>query len=414
MYGGGQPPPHHGYHRGSHYAGSAYPPSYGGGYGGYSSSVRHPPPYSYGAGYDSLYGGPPRYAPPHTSSSYRSTSPGRHPAPSSRSLNDGGPPPPGSDPAYRRLDDASPRPSSKNDSPSGPDKTSGSSNNNAAGTIRASPTQSPETTPGHGLQSSSPTHNALPDQFEVERLRAAAAEEITTAEVKPIQTDFHFFVKEKLEEIRVLAEEEVRKSLTEKGGGGGTIDELKDLDPVLVNSNINTRLMRAWEDLSKDDRDSYMVQEEDDRRRFMEEDEIASRHCATLTARGKSPRMGESLVGSKHDQEQLAEELHSSPASSVDNGEQREEDSDSKTVTTPDRDLPKAKLHEDDGHYDEKKQEERFTHKDETDMDGKATIDAGPPNKRPFRSVPEGAGEPDGSGHQSPTKRIKTEAAEED
>lgn len=46
----------------------------------------------------------------------------------------------------------------------------------------------------------------------------------------------------------------------------------------------------AWENLTNDERDAFMIKEEEDRRRFMEEDEIASRHCATLTARGKSPR----------------------------------------------------------------------------------------------------------------------------
>jgi len=80
-----------------------------------------------------------------------------------------------------------------------------------------------------------------------------------------------------------LAEEEVRKSLKS--------DE--KLDPLLVNTNLNTRLKTAWENLTNDERDAFMIKEEEDRRRFMEEDEIASRHCATLTARGKSPRTTE-------------------------------------------------------------------------------------------------------------------------
>jgi len=131
--------------------------------------------------------------------------------------------------------------------------------------------QSPETTQQHNL----------PDHDEVERLRAAAATEITTEEVKPIQTDFHFFVKEHIDTHRKLAEEQVRSSIEDKSG---------KLDPVLVNTDLNTRLMKTWEGLTKENRDAYMVQEEADRRRFMEDDEIASRHCATLTARGKSPR----------------------------------------------------------------------------------------------------------------------------
>lgn len=137
---------------------------------------------------------------------------------------------------------------------------------------------------GSTQQSSEATQQqqALPDHGEVERLRAAAATEITTEEVKPIQTDFHFFVKEHIEAHRKLAEEQVRS---------GMEDESDELDPILVNTNLNTRLMKAWEALSKESRDAYMIQEEADRRRFMEDDEIASRHCATLTARGKSPRV---------------------------------------------------------------------------------------------------------------------------
>jgi len=120
-------------------------------------------------------------------------------------------------------------------------------------------------------------------------LRAAAATEITTEEVKPIQTDFHFFVKKNIEKYLKLAEEEVRNST--KNESNGDDDKNRKLDPFLVNSNLNTRLMKVWEAVPKESRDAFMVKEEDDRRRFMEEDEIASRHCATLTARGKSPRV---------------------------------------------------------------------------------------------------------------------------
>jgi hypothetical protein len=77
--------------------------------------------------------------------------------------------------------------------------------------------------------------------------------------------------------------------------------------------------MKAWEELKKEERDTYMVKEEEDRRRFMEEDEIASRHCATLTARGKSPR-----------------------SSDKGNKEERQE-SETKTATSPDRELPSRK-----------------------------------------------------------------------
>lgn len=109
-------------------------------------------------------------------------------------------------------------------------------------------------------------------------------------------------------------EEEVRKSLK--------ADE--QLDPLLVNSNLNTRLKTAWEHLTNDERDAFMVKEEADRRRFMEEDEVASRHCATLTARGKSPRTPQNP--SKHEERQECETV---------------------PVTTPDRESsPKIEVEE--------------------------------------------------------------------
>lgn len=84
-----------------------------------------------------------------------------------------------------------------------------------------------------------------------------------------------------LEKYKKLAEEEVRKSTNKERG---------ELDPFLVNTNLNSRLLAAWENATQETRDVYRKKEEDDRTRFMAEDEIASRHCATLTARGKSPR----------------------------------------------------------------------------------------------------------------------------
>jgi hypothetical protein len=130
------------------------------------------------------------------------------------------------------------------------------------------------------------------ENVEVERLRAAAATELTQEEVRPIETDFHFFVKDNLEKYRKLAEEEMKET-----SNGDT------LDPYLVNSNLNSRILKAWEILVSETRDTYMQKEEEDRRRFMEEDEIASRHCATLTARGKSPRDAEKDKKSEEIQE---------------------------------------------------------------------------------------------------------------
>jgi hypothetical protein len=151
----------------------------------------------------------------------------------------------------------------------------------------------------------------------LDRLRAAAAAELTHQEVKPIQSDFHFFAKENAHKYRSLAEEEVRKTLK--------LDEKPD--PLLVNTNLNTRLKMAWENLTNDERDAFMIKEEEDRRRFMEEDEIASRHCATLTARGKSPRTTEKAekftVTSKSEEREDTEAIPHTSASAEDTSDSK-------------------------------------------------------------------------------------------
>ena len=123
----------------------------------------------------------------------------------------------------------------------------------------------------------------VPRDVELERQRAA----LESYSVKPMRTAFHFFVNDMQDLLRAVAEDEVRRST-----------RCRDLDPFLVNTNLNGRLMKAWEDSDQSVRDSYMVKEEADRRRFMADDEVASRHCATLTARARSPRMSEKKGGS--------------------------------------------------------------------------------------------------------------------
>lgn len=96
--------------------------------------------------------------------------------------------------------------------------------------------------------------------------------------------------------FRALVEEEMRKS------------KMPDdkFDPFLFHSNLNTRLKTAWETMKSEEREIFMLKEEEDRRRFMEEDEIASRHCATLTARGKSPRSPEKVSRAEEGGEEKA------------------------------------------------------------------------------------------------------------
>ncbi len=94
-------------------------------------------------------------------------------------------------------------------------------------------------------------------------------EEFTTG-VNPMRSDFHFFASEHQEEELI----KIKKSKE------GDYDS-----PFLLMTSLNERLMKVWEDSSTKVRAVYMQKEESDRYRFMSEDEIASRHCATLTSR---------------------------------------------------------------------------------------------------------------------------------
>lgn len=141
----------------------------------------------------------------------------------------------------------------------------------------------PESSPTS--QQQQPPQWRAPSVSSESSLVAAAAADFVPSQVKPIATDFHFFVKEMSVVLRPAAEEEVKKSMAEKGSLVTSSDVM-----YLINSNLNTRLIKAWEDLTPGKRLEYMTKEENDRRRFMNEDSVASRHCATLTARNKSPR----------------------------------------------------------------------------------------------------------------------------
>lgn len=102
-----------------------------------------------------------------------------------------------------------------------------------------------------------------------------------TSNVKPMRSAFRFFVNDMQDNLRQIAEEEVKRST-----------KSQEVDLYLLNTNLNSRLMKEWEDAEEDVRDMYMNKEEADRKRFMADDDIASRHCATLTARARSPRFG--------------------------------------------------------------------------------------------------------------------------
>lgn len=310
----GGPPPHmnmnHPHNMGMEYAGRPPPPgSYGGPPPGYSPYPGGPPhqPSPYGGGPHG--GGYPRGPPPPPNSGYPGGYPPSHhphhhsPQPPQSSSYPSGygyhPGHPNARPSYYSgYEGAPPGYPGPGGQPPPPQQVTSASASSAR--QAASPYRSPHhhprqdaPPPASSPQKSSPTEKSpsdatlrsppkLTENLEVERLRAAAAIEISHDEVRPIETDFHFFVKEHMKEHLKLAEEEVRKSCP----------DVEKLDPYLVNTNLNSRLLKAWEQLKNGARETYMQKEEDDRRRFMEEDEIASRHCATLTARGKSPREG--------------------------------------------------------------------------------------------------------------------------
>jgi hypothetical protein len=127
-------------------------------------------------------------------------------------------------------------------------------------------------------------------------------------EVKPIQTDFHCFVLEWKDKLLREAEAEVDASLQ------GYDNEYKAQNRLyLLNSNLNCRLMKKWEDFTMDEREDYFQKEEDDRRRFMTEDEVISRHCFTLTARVRSPTKRNSSSNNNSDDESLGDRHEKRP-----------------------------------------------------------------------------------------------------
>jgi hypothetical protein len=121
-----------------------------------------------------------------------------------------------------------------------------------------------------------PPREPLPsiEEMQAERQREEKAMEQLLKNVKPIQTDYHLFI-----------EAEKEKHMDGANTDGGD-------DPYLRNSSLNYRLKAAWENLGSSQRAEFFKKEELDRKRFMEEEEVASRHCATLTARNTTTSVG--------------------------------------------------------------------------------------------------------------------------
>lgn len=114
--------------------------------------------------------------------------------------------------------------------------------------------------------------------------------------VEPMKSDFFFFLEEMKKDVMAEAKKEVLRSITsplkdlESDLAELQMDDGEDPHPYLLYSKINENMMAKWEQLPQNKRSDYLILEEVDRKRFMSADEVASRHCATLTARSRSPQ----------------------------------------------------------------------------------------------------------------------------
>mmetsp|Transcript_29575 Transcript_29575/g.59439 ORF Transcript_29575/g.59439 Transcript_29575/m.59439 type:complete len:334 (+) Transcript_29575:169-1170(+) len=113
-----------------------------------------------------------------------------------------------------------------------------------------------------------------------ESAAAAAAEE--EIQVDPMKQDFFFYAKDHFDTVKAQCEEECKQSSSQAGNKENELYRLTTL--------MNARLIQDWESGPASLREQYMKMEDDDRQRFMSEEEVASRHCATLTARKRSPK----------------------------------------------------------------------------------------------------------------------------
>lgn len=106
-------------------------------------------------------------------------------------------------------------------------------------------------------------------------------------QVEPMKQDFHFFA---IENYEVINEDCRRKVENEKIEHDRNVEEKESHRLFIQTTLLNSQLLSKWEHATPATRALYMRKEEADRKRFMSEEEIASRHCATLTARKRSPK----------------------------------------------------------------------------------------------------------------------------
>ena len=117
--------------------------------------------------------------------------------------------------------------------------------------------------------------NSLPPENEEDELQ-----------VEPMKQDFHFYAQDNYEEAKRACQAQIKRSRN----SGKISQKNKENELFLLSTLINARLIQNWERAPSSVRASYLKKEEEDRKRFMGEEEIASRHCETLTARRRSPK----------------------------------------------------------------------------------------------------------------------------
>eukprot|EP00594_Rhizosolenia_setigera_P010770 CAMPEP_0178960340 /NCGR_PEP_ID=MMETSP0789-20121207/12908_1 /TAXON_ID=3005 /ORGANISM="Rhizosolenia setigera, Strain CCMP 1694" /LENGTH=404 /DNA_ID=CAMNT_0020643675 /DNA_START=471 /DNA_END=1685 /DNA_ORIENTATION=+ len=113
--------------------------------------------------------------------------------------------------------------------------------------------------------------------------------------VDPMRPDFYWFVQDVRDDYMGDVKKHVQKCCpkTETPELEGELNDLvveNENHPYLLFSDLNERLIDRWESLAQSKRSEYLVKEEEDRKRFMNAEEVASQHCATLTARARSPQ----------------------------------------------------------------------------------------------------------------------------
>jgi hypothetical protein len=109
--------------------------------------------------------------------------------------------------------------------------------------------------------------------------------------VEPMKQDFHFYAMDHYEEVKHVCQQQLDNAFA-----NGTIARTNTENRLfLLTTLLNARLIKNWESASPSTRAKYLKKEEADRKRFMSEEEVASRHCATLTARRRSPKQSGDL-----------------------------------------------------------------------------------------------------------------------